>query len=175
MKTNGSKLTKKGRITKRNAELVKREKGQWKCSFKLLPGVCQGFVYFIIHRATGMYYVGKRGFHTKSRKPSEHWKTYPSSSKKLSRLIRDHHEQYDFIIIEQYRTKSGLNYGEVYTQVGLETPSDKMSYNYKIDSLNYKSKEKITDRHKRKLRELRDRIDRYGGQISRGKTSVPRH
>ena len=142
-----------------NKKLVKKVKGQWQCEFRPTPSTYEGFIYIVINKTNKEYYIGKRGYKTKSRKPSEHWKTYRSSSKTLKKLISENYTDYEFYIIEQYKTKSGLNYAEIWSQMIFETPSDSSSLNYKIQSMSYKSKEKITERHKKKMQELKVRLD----------------
>ena len=125
--------------------------GHWKSRFEVDPEKNYGFIYFIYNTKTHQYYIGKKGFKTKTRP----WKSYKSSSRILKSNIRDSPDDFIFLIIEQYASKSGLRFGEVYSQIILETPTDDLSLNFYIDNIRSKSKEEITKRHKDYLKYLK--------------------
>jgi hypothetical protein len=90
-----------------------------------------GFTYLIEHTDTGRFYVGKKQYHKnltlkplkgtkrkrKVTKPND-WEYYKGSSKHLAEFISEKDgEGFTFTILNNFKTKGGLYYGEVKEQV----------------------------------------------------------
>jgi hypothetical protein len=88
-----------------------------------------GFVYLIHNKATGQFYIGKKQFWSESHikvtgrknrkkviKPSK-WESYTGSCKYLNADIEAiGKENFEFYMIETYRTRGGLYYAEANLQ-----------------------------------------------------------
>ena len=100
-----------------------------------------------------MYYIGKKQYVTKTRA----WKTYKSSSRILKEEIKEDPKNFKYIIIEQYKSTGGLSWAEIYTQVSLETPNDRNSFNFYISKIRGKAKERVTPGHKRYIKYFKNK------------------
>lgn len=89
-----------------------------------------GFIYRIIHTQTGREYLGKKQFHSYTRKKikgrknrkkiikESNWKKYTGSSKQLNNDIEEFgKDQFKFIIESLHETRGSLFYAEVEKQV----------------------------------------------------------
>ena len=131
--------------------------GHWYFSGELDPEKAFGFVYIIRNKSTNQKYIGKKFFRGTGKKNAgkqSNWKVYQSSSGTLKQDIKEFgKENFEFIILEQYYTRGGLSWAEIWSQVFVEIPSNNDQwYNRFIDKVTWKSTESITDRHKRTLK-----------------------
>lgn len=89
-----------------------------------------GFIYRIIEKDTGREYIGKKQFHSTTRKiiknrknrktiiKESKWKTYTSSSTHINNAITEKGiENFGFYIESLHKTKASLYYAEVERQV----------------------------------------------------------
>jgi hypothetical protein len=79
-----------------------------------------GFVYEITCLVNGRKYIGKKQYHRWSRRkiagPSK-WEFYQSSSKHVAEDIKKYGaDKFEFRILKNYKTRSGLVYGEANLQ-----------------------------------------------------------
>lgn len=108
--------------------------GHWQCPFEL-PEQAIGFIYQITDLTTGKKYIGRKNMTSTRRKqvkmktdPSRKktqlvtkasdWESYTSSSVQLNADIKLYgKERFRFEILSAHKTKSELNYAEVYQLV----------------------------------------------------------
>jgi len=115
-----------------------------------------GFIYIVRDNYLKRFYLGKKLFTsavkgTKQRKASS-WKKYTTSSKLLAELFEERpKEEFDFICLEQYRTKGTLSYAETWTLCQVEAPTSLIWYNKRIEAVSWKVSETISERHKQRL------------------------
>ena len=101
-------------------------------------------------------YIGKKNFKGRGKKNKgveSNWKSYCSSSKLVQELITEKGESaFEFYILEQYTTPSGLNWGEVWTQTFCAIPENNDRFlNRYIDKITYRVLEPVTKKHKTRL------------------------
>jgi hypothetical protein len=107
----------------------------------------EGFIYMIRDDYMMRFYIGKKAYY----KGAE-WRSYCSSSKLLKELFKARpREEFSFIVLEEYDTPGGLSYAESWTLLTIESPSRKDVYNTLVPKISWKSKEKISERHKKRL------------------------
>ena len=80
------------------------------------------------------------------------WRRYTSSSKVLGELLKARpKEEFEFICLEQYKTKGTLSYSETWSLCRVEAPTSNEWYNTLIEKVSWPVKEQITKRHKERL------------------------
>lgn len=129
------------------------DNGHW--LFPEQMGVGVGFIYLIRDNVLERFYLGKKLFHGHgqlNRGQESNWRKYTSSSKVLAVLLKERpREEFDFICLEQYRTKGTLSYSETWTLCHVEAPTNSRWYNTRIDRVSWNVREPISDRHKNRL------------------------
>lgn len=113
-----------------------------------------GFVYVIIDHYNKMYYIGKKQYHrhrtkkVKGRKnrvryiEDSDWPNYTGSNNKLNAMIDKLGKEYfTFKILKNYKTKSGLHYGEVEAQIINRALVKDNYYNGQVSATKFKPKE----------------------------------
>lgn len=132
----------------------KFDNGHWSFPEQMGEGYV-GFIYVIRDNVLEKFYLGKKLFygHGKLNKGKESdWRKYKSSSKLLAVLLRERpKEEFDFICLEQYKTKGTLSYSETWTLCHVEAPTNDTWYNTLIDKVSWNVKEPISQRHKDRL------------------------
>jgi hypothetical protein len=127
--------------------------GHWQFPDQMGDGV--GFIYIIRDNYLERFYLGKKLYygHGKLNKGKEsNWRKYTSSSKVLAELLKERpREEFDFICIEQYKTKGTLSYSETWTLCHVEAPTNVMWYNRLIEKVSWPVKEPVSERHKQRL------------------------
>lgn len=120
--------------------------GHWK--FPESMGVGCGFVYLIRDHVLERFYIGKKFYGT----ARVNWKYYKTSSTLMAELFKERpHEEFEFICLEQYKTRGTVSYAETWTLCFVEAPTTKMFYNTRIEKVSWNVKEPITERHKDRL------------------------
>jgi len=138
------------------------ENGHWKFDQPMFTGKQIGFIYGIRNRHNGMLYLGKKlyaGMGKLNKGVESNWKYYVSSNKEidmLTRLLRakdlSPESIFDFVCLEEYSTKGGLSFAEVWCLVTAEIPSNRtLFYNSLINGISWPVKEKVTARNKARL------------------------
>jgi len=103
----------------------------------------QGFVYKILHKPTGKYYIGKKTFWSKSRKKplkgkkrsrvsfiESDWKTYWGSSKNFTGFVsKNNKKDFTRTILHLCKTKSEMSYKELIEQINHDVLNDDNSFN----------------------------------------------
>ena len=132
--------------------------GHWKFEEQMGSGV--GFIYVIRDSVLRKFYLGKKLFYgtgVQNKGKESNWKKYASSSKVLAELLRVRpKEEFDFICLEQYKTKGTLSYSETWSLCFVDAPTSADWYNTLIEKVSWNVKEPITDRHKLRLEMARD-------------------
>lgn len=131
--------------------------GHWSCPFTFDPDEWIGFIYLLKDTITGRYYIGKKLFHSTTRKKvknrvnrkkvvkESNWRSYTSSSKEINAIIEvDGKDRFTFEIISLHESKGSLAYAEVHaiiTQGALLEASNKDGvrkfYNGNISSIKW--------------------------------------
>jgi len=141
-----------------NNTLFVRENGHWHFEEKMGIGV--GFIYVIRDNTLERFYLGKKLFYgtgVQNKGKESNWKKYTSSSKVLNELLKQRpKDEFDFVCLEQYKTKGTLSYSETWSLCLVEAPTKKEWYNTLIEKVAWPVKEPITDRHKKRLKLVMD-------------------
>jgi hypothetical protein len=139
----------------------KFDNGHW--SFEEQMGAGIGFIYVIRDNALDRYYLGKKlfvGTGKLNKGKESNWKKYTSSSKVLAELLKARpKDEFDFVCLEQYKTKGTLSYSETWSLCHVEAPTSKEWYNTLIEKVSWPVKEPITERHKRRLKMVYEKHD----------------
>jgi hypothetical protein len=120
-----------------------------------------GFIYIIRDTVLKRFYLGKKFYETKDRTTGKwkesNWKTYLSSSKTLKTLLENRPlEEFEFIVVEEYKMRGAVSYAETWTLCHVEAPTTDVWYNKRIEEVSWNVRENITDRHKRRLKRIID-------------------
>ena len=133
--------------------MTKFDNGHW--HFEEQMGQGAGFIYLIRDTELKRFYLGKKSYFGagKLNKGKEsNWRRYMSSSKLLAKMFEERpKEEFDFICLEQYRTKGTLSYSETWSLCLVEAPTSEMWYNTLIEKVSWRVKEPISQRHKDRL------------------------
>lgn len=136
------------------------DNGHW--SFPEQMGAGAGFIYVIYDTVMRKAYLGRKAFKSQSQKSygkDSDWRKYKSSSNLLEKhfLVRPK-EEFEFICIEQYNTRSTLAYAETWSLCKVESPVGSSWYNGQIEKVAWPVRERITDRHKSRLQSVIERL-----------------
>jgi hypothetical protein len=140
------------KITKTTV-LPKYDNGHWKFPEQMGDGV--GFIYVIRDSVLERCYLGKKqflGMGKLNKGKESNWRKYTSSSKLLAEMFKERpKEEFEFICIEQYKTKGTLSYAETWSLCLVEAPTSRTWYNTLIEKVSWNVKEPVSDRHKERL------------------------
>lgn len=119
-----------------------------------------GFVYVIRDLDLKRYYLGKKMYRRQGllRGGQEtDWKTYKTSSETMRQIFNGRPiEGFQFVVLEEYETKSGLSFAETWSLCMVEAPTTPLWYNTRIEKVAWNVKECVTFRHKQRLEEVQD-------------------
>lgn len=118
-----------------------------------------GFIYVIRDNVLERFYLGKKLFRGSGKLnfgKESNWRHYRTSSELLKEVFKHRpvEEEFEFICLEQYKTKGTLSYAETWTLCLVEAPTTKTWYNTRIDEVSWSVREPISDRHKERLRRV---------------------
>jgi hypothetical protein len=135
---------------------TKFDNGHWHFPEQMCVGV--GFIYVIRDNVLERLYLGKKSYFGAGKlnkgKESD-WKKYASSSKVLKELYKHRpKEEFDFICLEQYKTKGTLSYAETWSLCLVEAPTSNVWYNTLIEKVSWPVKEPVSERHKDRLKRV---------------------
>ena len=120
-----------------------------------------GFIYVIYDTVLNRAYLGKKQFRGTGQVNAgqeSNWRRYTSSSKVLAELLKVRpKDEFEFLCLEQYKTKGTLAYSESWSLCFVEAPTSNVFYNTLIEKVSWKVKEAITERHKTRLKEILER------------------
>lgn len=139
-----------------------KENGHWSFPDKMFMGKQVGFVYGIRNRHNGMLYIGKKlyaGMGKLNKGQESNWKYYISSNKEIDAIVRllitsdlSAESIFDFVCLEEFNTKGGLSFAEVWCLVTAEVPSNRnLFYNSLINGVSWPVKERVSLRCKQRL------------------------
>lgn len=127
--------------------------GHWRFEEQMGNGV--GFIYVIRDRILDRFYLGKklyRGTGVKNQGVESNWRKYMTSSATMAFEFKEREKaEFDFIVLEEYRTKGTLSYAETWTLCHVEAPTSNVWYNKRIEKISWKVSEPISERHKTRL------------------------
>jgi len=130
--------------------------GHWQFPEQMGDGV--GFVYVIRDNYLRRFYLGKKlfvGMGKLNRGKESNWKKYTSSSKVLTELFKHRpKEEFDFVCLEQYKSKGTLSYSETWSLCYVEAPTSSIWYNKLIEKVSWNVKEPVSQRHKERLNDV---------------------
>lgn len=154
--TRKQQVSLEGKVGSRVDPTKYRGPGHWQfCEPMGGPGYI-GFIYVIRDVMNEKLYLGKKqykGLGKLNKGEDSNWRWYISSSKELSESIKKNGKQhFEFVAIEQYKSKGALSYAETWSLMHCETPvrRDKW-YNLLVNKVSWVVKEPITGRHKERL------------------------
>lgn len=133
--------------------------GHWDFPDQMGPDSMFGFIYLIHNTVNNKYYIGKKqyfGTGLKNAGKVSNWKRYTSSCDLLNFDIKENGREYfRYICLEQYKTKTGLYWAEVWSIVTVEaTTYPNKWYNGFVERIFLRNKETITSRHKERIKEF---------------------
>ena len=133
------------------------DNGHWHFE-EQMGGKYVGFIYVIRDNYLKRFYLGKKSFYgagVKNKGKESDWRKYLSSSKLLKEMFAERpKEEFDFIVLEQYKTKGTLSYSETWSLCLVEAPTSPTWYNHLIEKVSWNVKEPISDRHKDRLQRV---------------------
>jgi len=125
------------------------DNGHWLFPEQMGEGV--GFIYVIRDVYMQKLYLGKKSFRGAGRlnKGEEsRWRHYKSSSKFLKEHFAERPlSEFEFICLEQYKTKGTLSYAETWSLCHVQAPTSQVWYNRLIEKVSWNVKEPISQRH----------------------------
>jgi len=137
---------------------VPSSNGRWRFPEIMDKDKYTGFVYIIRDNYLERFYLGKKSYAYKSGKNSgkeSEWRKYNSSSSLLKEIFAERgFDEFDFICLEQYKTRGTLAYSETWTLCLVEAPTNVTWYNTRIEKVSWAVKEPITNRHKERLKRV---------------------
>jgi hypothetical protein len=153
----------KGTIPKSSnvIQLSRFNNGHWDFE-EQMGGKHIGFIYVIYDRYMNRAYLGRKQFFSTGKVNSGQesaWRRYTSSSNELNENLKGRPKsEFEFICLEQYKTKGTLGYSETWSLCYVEAPTSQVFYNTRIEKVSWNVKEPITDRHKTRLNNILERI-----------------
>lgn len=138
---------------------VKIDNGHWIFPEQLDFKKAHGFIYVIRRVSTGQLYIGRKHFRSAgklTKGKQSNWRSYTSSSKEVNAQIEAFgKDDFRFFVLEQYYSLGAVGWAETWSQCHAEIASNHEKYlNRLIDKVCWRSKEKITSRHKERLTKL---------------------
>lgn len=131
-----------------------RSNGKWDFPEEMGGPNFIGFIYVLYDRVMHRAYLGKKSYYEKKAGktvPSD-WRTYSSSSDYVKEMLRGRpSDEFEWVAIEQYRTKGTLAWAETASLCYAQAPTTKWWYNKRIEGISWKVSEAITQRHMDRL------------------------
>lgn len=132
--------------------------GHWKFPEQMGAKQYTGFIYVIRDPILKRFYLGKklyRGTGKVNKGVESNWRKYSSSSKLLAEMFKERPiDEFEFICVEEYKSKGALAYSETWSLCLVEAPTTLSWYNTRIEAISWSVKEGITDRHKDRLTKI---------------------
>lgn len=136
--------------------------GHWNFPEQMGLGKNVGFIYVIYDRYMNKAYLGKkhyRGQGVSNSGQESNWRRYMSSSS----VLKEHwgerpKSEFDFICLEEYKSKGTLSYSETWSLCFVEAPTTDVWYNKLVEKVSWKVKEPISERHKVRLNNIVERL-----------------
>lgn len=141
------------------------------------PANYEGFIYYVVDRASNKFYIGKKQFHSTTRKKipgrknrkvikkESNWREYISSSSYLKDAIKEKGlSSFEFYIVDLYKTRGGLTYAEAYYQFLLQVMTKKdsagnrVAYNAQIAGIRFIPTEAPSDKSVARVKRLHKKL-----------------
>jgi hypothetical protein len=160
------KVSLEGKVGSRVDSTKYRGNGHWQFPEPLGAKGYIGFIYIIRDVMTEKLYLGKKqfkGLGKINKGEDSNWRWYISSSKELSQSIKTHGKNnFEFIAIEQYKSKGGLSYAESWSLFDVQASINRdIWYNLLINKVSWVVKENITERHKERMLMMLKAVDAH--------------
>lgn len=140
--------------------LPKFDNGHWHFPEQMGAKGQVGFIYVIRDKELKRFYLGKKhyfGSGKLNKGQVSNWRKYLSSSKLLAEMFEERpKEEFEFVCLDQYKTRGGLSYAETWSLCLVEAPTTKNWYNTLIEKVSWSVNEPVTARHKERLQRLID-------------------
>jgi hypothetical protein len=151
-----TRVSLEGKVGSRVDPTKYRGNGHWQFDEPLGTDKQVGFIYVIRDILNEKLYLGKKQFKGLGREnkgEDSNWRWYISSSKELSASIKTNgKDSFEFVAIEQYRSKGAVSYAETWSLMHVESPVNRhMWYNLLVNKVSWVVKEPITQKHKDRL------------------------
>ncbi len=132
--------------------------GHWQYPTQMGGAEYVGFIYVIHDLFTNRMYLGKKDYFVKrglkKGQPSD-WRGYISSNKDLAATMESTgKESFDFYVLGEYKTASGLIYAETWSLCYVDAPCKTKWINKRVEEVSWFIKESVTAAHKKRLDEL---------------------
>lgn len=154
-------LNKRTRIDKNSLGV----NGVWKFDKVLGTEGQVGFVYIVKDILENKFYIGRKyylGSGIKNKNKESNWQWYTTSNKYLSESIKKNgRDFFEFFVIEEYYSRGAVSFAETWTLCTVEALSSDKFYNGLIEKVSWKVKEKITDKHKERMKLILNGEDHF--------------
>jgi hypothetical protein len=125
--------------------------GHWQFPNQMGESDFVGFIYLIKDTVRRKLYLGKKFYRTPNGVEGN-WKYYTSSSTKFSQLIKEKNKVgFEFICLDQYRTKAGLAYAETWALCHVDAPLSPLWVNKRIEAIRWNVSERVSELTKKRL------------------------
>jgi hypothetical protein len=139
------------------------DNGHWNFEEQMGEPGYVGFIYCIYDTVLNRAYIGKKHFYGRgpaNKGVESNWRRYMSSSKLLAEMFKERPKsEFEFTCLEQYKTVGTLSYSETWSLCFVEAPTSNVFYNTLIEKVTWNVKEAISERHKRALRSILERVN----------------
>jgi len=139
--------------------------GVWKFDKVLGTEGQVGFVYIVKDILENKFYIGRKyylGSGIKNKNKESNWQWYTTSNKYLSESIKKNgRDFFEFFVIEEYCSRGAVSFAETWTLCIVEALSSDKFYNGLIEKVSWKVKEKITDKHKERMKLILNGEDHF--------------
>lgn len=114
-----------------------------------------GFIYAIYDKVLKRFYIGKKNYRSAGKATfgrESDWKRYKSSSSTIAAHLKERPaEEFMYICLGEYKTKSGLAWAETWSLVTIKAPLREDVYNKRIEEITWKISEEVTNEHVSRL------------------------
>lgn len=137
------------------------DNGHWEFPEQMGPPSV-GFIYIIYDKVLNRAYLGKKaylGAGKLNKGKDSGWRKYVTSSGLMKELLAVRpREEFEFICVEQYKTKGTLSYAETWSLCAIEAPTNVAFYNTRIEAISWPVREPISERHKTRLFQITNKV-----------------
>jgi hypothetical protein len=132
--------------------------GHWQYNQQMGSQAYVGFVYVIKDKIFNTRYIGKKSYRSSGKHTAGKeslWRSYKTSSPHLKEHFKERPlTEFEFIVLSEYKTKSGLAWAETWSLCFVEAPLSSRWLNRRVEAIQFNVKEPVTEYHKEILRSL---------------------
>ena len=128
--------------------------GRWEFPEDMGTSGYVGFIYVLYDTVMHRAYLGKKSYMAtlKGKKIPSDWRNYKSSSEYVKTMLAGRpSNEFQWICIEQYKTKGTLSWAETYSLCYAQAPTTSWWYNKRVEGISWKVSEQISKRHMDRL------------------------